>query len=41
MNRNQLIFIAGILTLGAIAYAGYKIIKTNRAEKLAKQNANS
>jgi len=38
MKRNQVILIAGVLVVGAIAYAGYKIIKKNRE---AKANADS
>jgi len=38
MKRNQIILIAGVLVIGAIGYATYKIIKKKKAEKDAQSN---
>lgn len=41
MSRNQIILIAGIVVIGAMGYAGYKIIQKAKADKLAKESAES
>jgi hypothetical protein len=33
MKRNTLIIAVGVILIGAIAYAGWKTIRTNREEK--------
>lgn len=37
MDRNKIIMIAGVVVIGAIAYAGYKIWKKKKAEKEASE----
>jgi hypothetical protein len=41
MTRNQIILIAGIVVIGAIGFAGYKIIQKAKADKLAKETESS
>ncbi len=38
MKRNQIIIIAGIVVIGAIGFAGYKMIKSAREKKLAQES---
>jgi len=37
MNRNQIIIAVGVVVIGAIAYAGYKIVQQRKLEKEQKQ----
>jgi hypothetical protein len=37
MNRNQIIIAVGVVVIGAIAYAGYKIAQKRKEEKAEKQ----
>ena len=37
MNRNTIILAVGVVVIGAIAYAGYKIVQKRKEEKANKQ----